>query len=135
MRCETGALVIGGDYQGLGIVQSLGRRGVPVCVVDDERSIARYSKYATYTAKMPDLRDEQAVVAGLFQVGRRFGLKGWVLYPTRDETVAALSRHRSLLAEYFRVPTPQWDTIQWVWDKRNTYRRAKELGISFPRTE
>ncbi|MGH9446358.1 MAG: ATP-grasp domain-containing protein, partial [Terriglobia bacterium] len=85
--------------------------------------------------KMPDLRDEQAVVAGLLHVGRRFGLKGWVLYPTRDETVAALSRHRNLLAEYFRVPTPQWDTIQWVWDKRNTYRRAKELGIAVPRTE
>ena len=40
-----GAVVIGGDYQGLGIVRSLGRQGVPVCVVDDEHSISRYSRY------------------------------------------------------------------------------------------
>jgi heterodisulfide reductase subunit A-like polyferredoxin len=37
----VGALVIGGDYQGLGIVRSLGRQGIPVCVVDDELSISR----------------------------------------------------------------------------------------------
>jgi len=34
--------VIGGDYQGLGIVRSLGRQGIPVCVVDDEYSISRF---------------------------------------------------------------------------------------------
>ena len=32
----TGGVVIGGDYQGLGIVRSLGRHGVPVYVIDDE---------------------------------------------------------------------------------------------------
>jgi glycerol-3-phosphate dehydrogenase len=31
-----GAVVIGGDYQGLGIVRSLGRRGIPICILDDE---------------------------------------------------------------------------------------------------
>ena len=40
-----GAVVIGGDYQGLGIVRSLGRRGVDVLVVDDERSIAATRAY------------------------------------------------------------------------------------------
>jgi predicted ATP-grasp superfamily ATP-dependent carboligase len=48
--------------------------------------------------------------------------------------VAAFSRHRSVLTEWFRVPTPGWNTIQWAWDKRNTYRLAKELGIPTPRT-
>jgi D-aspartate ligase len=61
-------------------------------------------------------------------------LEGWVVYPTRDETVAALARYRSRLAEFFRVPTPPWETVQWVWDKRNTYRLASELGIPTPRT-
>jgi hypothetical protein len=40
-RGQTGGIVIGGDHQGLGIVRSLGRRGMPVCVIDDEASIAR----------------------------------------------------------------------------------------------
>ena len=34
----VGAVVVGGDYQGLGIVRSLGRRGIPVCIVDDEHA-------------------------------------------------------------------------------------------------
>src|SRR5206468_2210117 len=131
---STGALVIGGDYQGLGIARSLGRRGVPVCILDDERSIARFSRYSAHAVKVPDLRSEQTAVETVLNVGRRLGLKNWVLYPTRDETVAAFSRHRPLLAEWFRVPTPEWSTIQWVWDKRNTYRLAEELKIPVPRT-
>ncbi len=134
VRNSVGAVVVGGDYQGLGIVRSLGRRGVPVCVVDDEHSIARFSRYANHRVTVPDLRNEQTVVKTLLAIGRRLDLQGWVLYPTRDETVAALSRHRSELSEQFRVPTPEWNTVQWVWDKRNTYRLAEQLEIPIPRT-
>ena len=59
----VGAVVIGGDYQGLGIVRSLGRQGVPVCVVDDELSIARYSRYTTQFVKVSGLRDAGIAVA------------------------------------------------------------------------
>jgi predicted ATP-grasp superfamily ATP-dependent carboligase len=130
----VGAVVIGGDYQGLGIVRSLGRRGWPVCVIDDERSIARFSRWTTHAISVPDLRGEDATVAELLRAGRTLGLDGWVLYPTREETVAALSRNRERLEERFRVPTPAWETIRVAWDKRETYRRAEELGISAPRT-
>ena len=131
---QPGAVVVGGDYQGLGIVRSLGRRGIPVCVIDDERSIARHSRYTTHALRVENLRDERVTVDTLMDVGRRLGLNGWVLYPTREETVAALSRHRAELAELFRVPTPRWDVVKWAWDKRNTYQLAEELGIPAPRT-
>ena len=131
---QIGAVVIGGDYQGLGIVRSLGRRGVPICIIDDEYSIARFSRYATHAELVKSLRDERQTVETVIEVGRRLGLKGWVLYPTRDETVAAFARYRSILTEWFRVPTHEWETIQWVWDKRNTYRLANELAIPIPKT-
>jgi D-aspartate ligase len=130
----VGGVVIGGDYQGLGIARSLGRQSVPVCIIDDERSIGRYSRYTTHSVRVKDLRDEQRTVAALMDVGRRLGLKGWVLYPTRDETVAALSRHKKALSEWFRVPTPEWESIQWAWDKRNTHKMAVKLGIPIPTT-
>jgi predicted ATP-grasp superfamily ATP-dependent carboligase len=129
-----GAIVLGGDYQGLGIVRSLGRRGVPICILDDERSIGRYSRYTTHAVRVPSLRQEAQIVDAVWDTGRRLGLEGWVLYPTREEIVAACSRHRSQLAQFFRVPTPGWNTIQWAWDKRNTYQLANELGIPTPRT-
>jgi D-aspartate ligase len=129
-----GAVVIGGDYQGLGIVRSLGRQGIPICILDDEHSISRYSRYATYGVRVPDLRNENKVVETLLNLAQRLDLNGWVLFPTRDELVAALSRQRSALSEFFRVPTPQWDTIKWVWNKRNTYWLARELNIPIPET-
>jgi D-aspartate ligase len=134
MKNQIGAIVIGGDYQGLGIVRSLGRHKVPICVIDDEISIARFSRFATQSIKVASLRDEQSTIDSLLNAGRRLALKGWVIYPTREETVVALARHRSRLTDCFRVPTPNWDVVQWVWDKRNTYRLANELDIPTPRT-
>ena len=133
-RPEPGAVVIGGDYQGLGIVRSLGRRGVPVVVVDDERSIARHSRYTSLLLRAATLRDEDTTVEALVSACREHGLEGWVLFPTREETVAALSRRRDELGRLFRIPTPPWEVTKWAWDKRNTYRLAEELGIPAPRT-
>ena len=130
----VGALVIGGDYQGLGIARSLGRHNVPVCVIDDEISIARFSRYTTHSVKVPSLREEKETAEIILDLGHRLDLRGWVVYPTRDETVAALSRYRPALAEFFRLPTPAWETVKWVWDKRNTYRLANELGLATPAT-
>ena len=130
----VGVLVVGGCFQGLGIVRSLGRHGVPVVVIDDEFSVSRFSHYTTRYLRVSSLRDEQKTVDIVLEVGRSLGLEGWVLYPTMEQTVAAFSRYRSRLTEFFRVPTPGWNTVQWAWDKRNTYRLAQELDISIPKT-
>ncbi len=127
-----GGVILGGDYQGLGIARSLGRRGIRVCVIDDERSIAGASRYAARTIRVPSLRDERSTLAAL--AAARRGHRGWVLFPTRDETVAALARNRAELSETFRVPTPGWDAVRSAWDKRATYRLGERLGIPTPRT-
>src|SRR5919109_2550401 len=46
MNRQEGALVIGGDYRALGVVRSLGRRGIPVWVVTNEHRVATASRYA-----------------------------------------------------------------------------------------
>ena len=126
--------MIGGDYQGLGIVRSLGRHGVPVCIIDDELSIARFSRFTSRAVRVRELRDPKSSVEIVLQIGRRLGLEGWVLYPTRDETVAAFATHRGQLSGFYRVTTPDWDITRWAVDKRNTYRLAGDLGIPTPRT-
>jgi predicted ATP-grasp superfamily ATP-dependent carboligase len=129
-----GAVVLGGDYQGLGIVRSLGRHGIPTLVVDDERSIARASRYAWASIRVPSLRSESDVLAALAAAYGKIDASGWVVFPTRDEIVAALSRHRAELASRFRIPTPEWDCVRVAWDKRETYRLAQKLGVPSPRT-
>jgi D-aspartate ligase len=128
-----GALVIGGDYQGLGIARSLGRRGVPVTILDDQVSISRSSRYVQQSLRVPTLRSSEDTIGALRDAARRFGMHGWVLFPTREETVAAVAQNRDELAKTFRVPTPSWETVQVAWDKRQTYQVAERLGIDVPR--
>lgn len=133
-KYAVGAVVIGGEHPGLGIARSLGQRGIPVCVIDDQHSISQFSKYVSRVVRVKDLRDEDRTVESVLEIGRQLGLKGWILYPTRDETVAAFSRHRERLSEVFRVTTPDWQCTKWAWDKKNTYEKAESLGIPVPRT-
>jgi len=130
----VGAVVIGGEHPGLGIARSLGRRGIPVFVIDDQHSISQFSKYVTRVVRVKGLRDEQKTVDSVIEVGERYGLKDWVLFPTRDETVAAFSRHRDKLAKLFRVTTGPWESVRWAWDKKNTYELGEKLGIPVPQT-
>src|SRR5215470_5742311 len=104
---NVGAVVIGGDHPGLAIARSLGPRGIPVFVIDDQHSISKFSRYTTRVVRVDDLRNPQKTVDTVLQLGHRYGLKDWVLFPTRDETVMAFSRHRERLAEFFRVTTPE----------------------------
>jgi len=129
-----GALVIGGDHPGLGVARSLGRRGIPVYILEDQHSISSFSRYPTRVIRVKDLRDERKTVDTVLEVGRRYELRNWVLFPTRDETVAAFSRYRTELAEFFRVTTPDWETVKWAWDKKNTHELAIRLEIPTPET-
>jgi predicted ATP-grasp superfamily ATP-dependent carboligase len=81
-----------------------------------------------------DLRDPNKTADSVLEIGHRYGLQDWVLFPTRDETVMAFSLHRERLADFFRVTTPEWESTRHVWDKYNTYKLAEKLGIPSPRT-
>lgn len=133
-RAPVGVLVVGGDHPGLGVVRSFGRRGIPVYVVDDEPCISRFSRFAKRVIRVEDILDERRTVDAVLEVGRRFNLRNWVLVPTRDETVAAFSRYRDELAEFFSVTTGEWESVQWAWDKKKTYDLAETLGIPCPKT-
>jgi D-aspartate ligase len=131
-REGVGALIVGGDYQGLGIARSLGRRGIDVAVIDDETSIAHASRYVRLHRKVQDLRDPDAALRELLAMNRRYGLDGWVLYPTREETVALIARSAAELAG-FRLPGPSRACVEVAWDKRKTYAAARRLGVPVPR--
>ena len=130
----VGAIVVGGDHPGLGIARSLGRRGIPVYILDDQYCVSSFSRYVTKVVRVESILDERKTVDAVLEVGQRYNLRNWILFPTRDENVAAFSRYRSELAEFFRVTTGEWESIEWAWDKKKTYELAEELGIPCPKT-
>jgi len=131
---DVGAVVIGGGCQGLGIARSLGRHGIPVCLIDDEISVARASRFVQDVIRVPELRTEQALLDALALARERFCLPSWVLYPTREENVASIAANRDELQREFRVPSPGLASIRHAWDKREVYGLAERLSIPVPIT-
>ncbi len=134
MSEATGALVIGGNLNGLSIARSLGRHGVPVWVTTPPNmKLASFSRYTLQTLPWPD-GDPEAQAAYLLELAERYQLDQWVLFPTSDESAALLSKFHAALSRRFRVSTPTWDILRWAYDKRLTYRLAAEERVDFPST-
>jgi predicted ATP-grasp superfamily ATP-dependent carboligase len=133
LTASTGAIVIGGDYRGLGIVRSLGRHGIPVWVLYDEHQLATRSRYAKQRAVWPDGNDEMHT-RYLQYLCATYHLDGWALFPTADETAAYVARQHTELAKHFTLTTAPWEQFRWAYDKRLSNELADSLGICHPRT-
>jgi predicted ATP-grasp superfamily ATP-dependent carboligase len=131
----SGAIVIGGDSRGLGIARSLGRRGIPVWLVDEgDYRVARHSRYVQRSLPWPEGDDEAEQARFLAGVAEEHGLDRWTLFATSDETSAFVARQHSRLSERFRLTTPPWAQTQLAYDKRLTYELAGEVGVAAPWT-
>ena len=131
---KTGVVVIGGDYQGLGVIRSLGRQGIPVYLLDSGACIGVASKFTTKFFRCPSLNDENLFLEFLLSLAEEEKLNNWVVYPTDDETVRVLSINKRLLEKYYNIPTPDWAVSQILYNKKLTYKLAERINIDIPRT-
>jgi D-aspartate ligase len=125
-----GALIVGGAHVSIAIARSLGRQGIPVWLLANH-PIPTYSRYVTCSFPWPGAEHADGL-SSIINLARWHGLQGWVLIATGDQDMRLIAHKHELLSKYFRVATPDWDTIQWVYDKRLTYQRAASIGIDFP---
>ena len=120
LRERIGAVLTGGDFQALGAIRTLGRKGIPVVVLDSDLCISKYSRFVKKSFRAPPVSGNKAsYVDFLVSVARKEGLHGWVIFPNSDEAVALLSKNKDVLQEFYRVPTPSWDVIKKVYIKKN----------------
>lgn len=130
---SDGAVVIGGDYRGLGLARSLGRRGVPVWVLwEQEERLATASRYARRSVAIG--RRGEPLHEELLRLAREERLAGWALFPTSDHTVAAVAHAYDELGKVFKLTTPAWEVLRWAHDKRLTLQLAEKAGVESPRT-
>jgi D-aspartate ligase len=128
---RPGVIVLGGNFLALGIVRSLGARGVPVWVIDSDssKSIAQFSRYTTRF-----IVTEEPIQDVLIRAGREHQLNGWMIFPTNDQYVESVSTHHEVLSSMYTLTTPPLVVTKFALDKRLTYRKADELGIATPWT-
>ena len=132
---SPGALVLGGDYRGLGVVRSLGRRGIPVWVLHTGTDrLAATSRYASRRVRWPGSGRPDRAVELLMRLAEAGDLDRWLLIPTADETALLLAQHHAELSTRYVVSTPAWDVFRWAYDKRLTHQLADDVDVARPRT-
>lgn len=129
-----GAVILGSDFKALGVIRSLGQRGVPCIVIDNQPRSAWYSRYTTRHLYWHDGMSDEKFLHFLLNICKQYGLEQWVLFPLQDEVVEFVARHTAELSPLFRLATQNWDIVQLVCDKRMTYRLAQDIGVAIPGT-
>jgi len=131
---KIGAVITGGDFQGLGVLRTLARKGVPIILLDSDYCISKYSRFRKKWFRSPQLSQHQPYVSFLIDLAKREKINGWVIFPNSDEAVYILSKYKDTLKEFYRIPTPSWEVIRNVYIKQETYRVAEKHEIPIPRT-
>ena len=133
MASKPGAIIIEGHVQGLSNTRSLGEAGIPVIVVDKNNCVARYSRYCKAFFKCPPFESDE-LANFLLELAEREKLMDWVLIPSNDHAVYAISRNRDRLAKKFKVITPGLEIINNIYDKSRLLEIAKRVDVSIPKT-
>ena len=105
----AGALVLGADYRALGVVRSLGRRGVNVWVRASPRSRSPPRPDNAKRARRWPAGGEETRLRFLEKLADRAGIGGRALVPTSDEAAAFTARYFDRLGAHFTHTTPDWE--------------------------
>jgi predicted ATP-grasp superfamily ATP-dependent carboligase len=125
------AVVVGADINGLGVVRSLARKGVPVWLLDcDPGHPTMRTRHAVKVA-VPSLGGA-AVIDALLSLRARFAHDP-VLFLTREETVAAVSEALGRIAPHYRISMPEARLMRRLMDKVEFQALAQQHGFPVPR--
>ena len=136
-QCQsmTRAIVVSGSTHALGVVRSLGEKGIPVTVVSyDSRDIATSSKFTqnVIPAPHPD-KDEAQFVKVLLEVAHR--RPGSLLIPASDAALGAVTRHKTTLEDAgLIVASTDPDIAKTLLNKVTTFELARSAGVPCPAT-
>ena len=129
------AIILSSHTMGLAVIRALGVMGVPIVAVvyDKQEDMGYVSKYVTkwIAAPHPEKQEDQFIDA-LLKYADHY--KGSLLISTSDETLSAVSRHKSLLERHFLVACTEWNITEQFIDKKHTYALADSIGVPAPKT-
>jgi D-aspartate ligase len=127
----TCAVVAGADLNGLGVIRSLGRAGVPVFALDT--AFDKPTAATRYGAKLRvSALSGPAFVKDLLELRRRFGSNP-VLFLTQEASVGTVSAERGQLAAAYRFTLPGHGLMKDLLDKLRFQALAEEHGFPIPR--
>jgi len=130
-RKITQVLILGNHIQALGLVRLAHDAGLHAELYND--SGACVTRFSRFCKKFHLFKDDENLVAMLLARGSAQGENGQsLLVPTNDRLIGLLMTHYTALSQYYRLAIAEPPITQICFNKRDTYRRAMELGIPIP---
>jgi predicted ATP-grasp superfamily ATP-dependent carboligase len=137
-REVPGLIVKFGDYPlhhgGVGAIRSLGRLGVPMYAITEDRCTpAAASRYLERAFVWPTTgtEDPDRLVEGLLRIGRRIGRPA-VLIPTDEEAAVLIAEHQNELVGRFLFPRVTPGLPRRLASKQGLHELCVEHGIPSP---
>jgi D-aspartate ligase len=126
------AVVVRGELNGLGVVRSLAKGGVPAVVVDTTlRHAAMWSRYGK--RHLVDQLFGKPFVEDLLRLQRELGARP-VLILTDEMSVHTVSEYRAELRPFYRFRMPSADMVSTLSNKALFQNFAETHDLPVPRT-
>ncbi len=137
-RSVPGLIVKFGDYPlhhgGVGAIRSLGRLGVPMFAVTEDRwTPAAASRYLSRGFVWPTTGTErpERLVEGLLGIGRRIG-RPTLLIPTDEEAAVLIAEQADALRPRFLFPRVEPELPRRLASKQGLHQLCVEHGVPSP---
>src|SRR3954453_12846639 len=128
----SGAIVVGAHVNGLSIIRSLGRRGIPVAVLSTRPyDVAQHSRWVSECSKFFELHENPDSLADYLEHNRG-RWQGWAVFPTNDDSMTALARNHERLSRDYRLTVQPWETVADLVDKDRMHVLAESVGVEVP---
>lgn len=127
-------IVCGCGVPGYAVIRALANKNLHIiAITNNDKDIACLSKYVSEVARIsrPDKDDEKFVA---LLTSNRHQWEGALILETSDSKAVTLSKNKEALSNYYRIATPDWETLNLFIEKEKTYALAEECGIPFPRS-
>lgn len=121
-------------HGGVGAIRTLGRAGVPVYAVTEDRftpaALSRHL-HGFFVARTSGLEEDRRLLEIFSDIGRRLGRRAIAL-PTDDEAAVFFAEHQAELAPWFVVPAVPAGVPRRLASKRGLHELCGELGVPRP---
>jgi len=134
MKKVPGVIILGNEYQALGLLRQLAVLGIPCVLVDqDNWGPAMFSRFRTQFHHSPAYHSPQ-FWPWLLELAHSKSYVGWVVIPTDDEQLRQLAEHFDEVRSFFRYAGMPWECYQHVYNKRLAHYFVTTLSIPVPKT-
>jgi D-aspartate ligase len=130
---KMSAVVFGLFETGLGIIRSLGQKGIKVTGIDFKKDIGWYSRYVTPLKCPHPLLQEKAFIEWIAKTFKSNEQKIPVFF-TSDDFLVAFSRNRVALSQFFLFNLIDDSLLENISNKYSQFQLATKAGIDVPPT-